>query len=246
MRMRTFVIGYVLALAIFLFAQKPHSGAAKSPSFAAVIDLTRAVDPGAITTAANHGRHSPNAQVIYTNLDAPAQVGTGLWNVGSIPSARLVAPLVILNLSQQFAANPGYQISMQDIADWEKVHGDIPLDSVVMAYTGFSGREYENRHMAHSPGFSLDVAKFLIEARKVVGLGSDSPDFDARSSENSPARQFALAHSVYQLENVTNLAMVPPQGSMVVVAPIKIESGSRAPVRILALLQSPDPSRSTQ
>ena len=48
--------------------------------------------------------------------------------------------------------------------------------------------------------------------------------------------QYTLTHSVYHLENVTNLDRVPAKGVIVVVAPMKLEGGSGGPVRILALL----------
>ncbi len=49
--------------------------------------------------------------------------------------------------------------------------------------------------------------------------------------------QYTLPHSIYHLENVANLDRVPAKGAIVVVAPMKLEGGSGAPVRILALLQ---------
>ena len=58
---------------------------------------------------------------------------------------------------------------------------------------------------------------------------------DHGPSKDFPVRQYTLAHSVYQLENVANLERAPATGGMVVVAPTKLESGSSGPVRILAL-----------
>jgi kynurenine formamidase len=46
-----------------------------------------------------------------------------------------------------------------------------------------------------------------------------------------------MARSVYHLEDVANLDLVPATGSTVVVAPIKLEGGSGGPVRILALVR---------
>jgi kynurenine formamidase len=62
-------------------------------------------------------------------------------------------------------------------------------------------------------------------------------NIDHGQSKDFPVRQYTLAHSVYQLENVANLDLAPATGGMVVVAPTKLQSGSRGPVRILALVR---------
>ena len=43
MKIKTFVIGYVLALALFLFAQR-HTDAAQPAGFRAIVDLTHTVN----------------------------------------------------------------------------------------------------------------------------------------------------------------------------------------------------------
>ena len=56
-------------------------------------------------------------------------------------------------------------------------------------------------------------------------------------SKDFPVRQYTLAHSVYQLENVANLDRVPDEGGMVVVAPSMLRNASVGPVRVLALMR---------
>jgi kynurenine formamidase len=89
----------------------------------------------------------------------------------------------------------------------------------------------------HFPGYSEDAAKFLVEARNVMGLGIDTPGVDYGSSRKLPVEQYTLAHSVYHLENVTNLDRTPGNGAVVVVAPMKLEAHAEAPVRIFALVR---------
>ena len=45
-------------------------------------------------------------------------------------------PLVVLDVRSKARINSNYEISVQDIADWENAHGEIPTGAVVMAYTG--------------------------------------------------------------------------------------------------------------
>jgi kynurenine formamidase len=125
---------------------------------------------------------------------------------------------------------------VQDIANWEKVNGHIPLGSIVMAHTGWESQGNVKRGAMRFPGYSEDAAKFLIDGRKILGLGIDTGSVDGGSSSHS-VHQYALAHSIYPLQNVANLDRVPSSGAVVVVAPDKITDAASGPVRIFALLK---------
>jgi kynurenine formamidase len=243
MKIRTLIAGYVLALALFLFAQR-HPGSSPATGFHAVVDLTHTIDAHAL--AYRPGEKSASLpEQFETRIDAPTRFARGLWTVDQIPSERLIAPLVVLDVSANIGNYSDYQISVADIARWEEAHGQIPLGSVVIARTGWDSRwrsamDYRNadrRGTMHFPGFSPDAAKFLVEGRNAIGVGIDTLSVDYGPSKDFAVRQYTLAHSVYQLENVANLDRAPTVGGTVVVAPAKLESGSSAPVRILALVR---------
>jgi len=262
MKIRTFAIGYVLALALLLFAQR-HPDAVEPSGFRGVVDLTHALNAQTPTheisaapayrtkTVATIDKNGYFAREISlpehfgTHLDAPAHFVQGMWTVDQIPSERLVAPLVVMDVSANVKGNPDYQISVEDIAKWEHVHGQIPLNSVVMTRTGWdsrwnSARDYRNpdsKGVMHFPGYSEDAAHFLVEGRKVLGIGIDTLSIDYGPSKDFPVHEYDLRHSVYHLENVANLDRAPASGSIVTIAPMKLEGGSGAPVRILALLR---------
>ena len=250
MKTQTLVIGYALALALFVFAQR-HPDVTRSSSFSGVVDLTHSwngkadrgpAQPAALVKKTSllgvTASTSPN-----TNIDAPAQLARGMWTVGQIPPERLIAPLAVLDVTSQVRRNPDYEVSVEDIAQWEQIHGDIPAGAVVLARTGWSLRwnssaQYRNadkRGVMHFPGFSEDAAKFLVEGRAVLALGIDTLSVDPGASKTMAVHEYTLAHSVYHLENVTNLDRVPDAGAVVVVAPMKLEGEVDGPVRILAL-----------
>jgi kynurenine formamidase len=262
MRFRTFVIGYTLALALFLFAQR-HTDAAQPSGFRAVVDLTHTIDASVPNFEVTR-RPAYQAKIVATiekdkyfartislpehfgtHIDAPAHFVGGLWTVDQIPAERLIAPLVVLDLSILTKDHPDYRISVEDIANWEQANGQISTGAVVMARTGWDSRwnsatDYRNadrKGAMHFPGYSVDAAKFLVEGREILGLGIDTLSIDYGLSSDFPVHQYVLGHSVYQLENVANLDRVPSTGSIVVVAPIKLEHGSGGPVRILALVR---------
>lgn len=262
MRLKTFIIGYIVAVAIFLFAQR-HSAASAPGVFGTTVDLTHTIngkvptyEPGQnsdfhVRTVATIAKDSYFAREFSmpehygTHIDAPAHFVAGLWTVDQIPTERLLAPLVVLDVQAKAKQNPDYQLGPDDIADWEKVHGQIPQGAVVVARTGWESRwntpaEYRNadsKGTLHFPGYSLDAARFLVEGRNVIGLGIDTLSIDYGPSKDFPVHKYTLSHSLYHLENVANLQLVPASGAMVVVAPIKLEGGSGGPVRILALVK---------
>ncbi|HLW88484.1 MAG TPA: cyclase family protein [Terriglobales bacterium] len=262
MKIRTFLIGCILAVTVLLFAHR-HAGAAQPLGFTSVVDLTHALSAqvptfeiGAkspyqvkivATVAKDHyfAREFSVPEHFGTHLDAPAHFVEGLWTVDQIPPARLVSPLVVIDVIAKADANADYQIAVEDIAAWEQLHGEIPPNAVVIANTGWNSRwtsvkDYRNadgKGVMHFPGYSKEAAKFLVEARNVNGIGIDTLSIDYGPSPDFPVHQYTMAHSIYHLENVANLEHVPVSGAIVVAAPIKLEGGSGGPVRILALVK---------
>lgn len=257
MRIKTLVIGYALALALFLFAQR-RAGPAQPSGFTGVVDLTHTLSRGSAASAQGKRVTGPlrpaslvqrdtlrriSTASTSTSIDAPAHLVRGMWTVDQIPPERLIAPLAVLDVTKQARQNPDYQVSVEDIASWEQIHGEIPVGSVVLARTGWgerwiSAEQYHNadkKGVMHFPGYSEDAARFLVEGRAALALGIDTLSVDPGSSKTLSVHQYTLAHSVYHLENVANLERVPDAGAVVVVAPMKLEGEVDGPVRILAL-----------
>ncbi len=154
---KTFAIGWSLALALLLFAAH-KSPMHESIGYRNVIDLThnlndhspnwegtekspfRAKELGNIERDGYYSRTFTTQEHYGTHLDAPAHFAQGMWTVDQIPAERLVRPLVVLDVQSKVRSNPDYEVSVQDIADWESAHGEIPSGAVVMAYTGWDDR----------------------------------------------------------------------------------------------------------
>ena len=123
----------------------------------------------------------------------------------------------------------------------------IPPGAIVVAYTGWAARwktpeAYRNadaQGILHFPGYSLDAARLLVDSRSAVGLGIDTLSVDFGASRDYEVHRFCASRGVYGLENVANPGQVPQAGAMAVVLPMKLENGSGAPVRIVALLPRP-------
>src|SRR5882762_2349869 len=258
MKIKSLVVGYALALALLVFAQH-RPGTAQPNGFTGVIDLTHPFSAranprvpvhkfgGPLRTASLVQKDAPRriatSVAANTSIDAPAHLVRGMWTVDQIPPERLIAPLAVLDVTGPVRRNPDYEVSLEDIAQWEQIHGEIPAGAVVLARTGWGARwasikDYRNtdkKGVMHFPGYSEDAAKFLVEGRAVLAVGIDTLSVDPGSSRTLAVHEYTLAHSVYHLENVANLERVPDAGAVVVVAPMKLEGEVDGPVRILAL-----------
>jgi kynurenine formamidase len=260
MKIQTFVIGYVLALALFLFAQHRQE-ATQQGAFREVVDLTHslhkpAVEPAekfpykvqTVAFSAKALSSTPglsSSEQFATRMDAPSRFTQGMWTVDQIPASRLIGPLVVLDASASALSNPDYEISVQDIVGWERANGQIPSGAVIVARTGWGSRwtsirTYRNvdaKGVMHFPGYSEDAARFLAEGRNALGLGIDTANLDCGSARKSAVNQYAAEHGLYLLANVANLDRMPANGAVAMVAPAKVAGGSTAPVRILALVR---------
>ena len=262
MRFKTFTIGCACVLTLFLFAQR-RTPQTPQQLFAGVVDLTHSVsekDPNWEGTADSpykvkqlasfekdgyFTRYISLPEHFATHIDAPAHFTRGVWTVDQIPPQRLVAPLVIIDVRGKAASNPDYQVSLDDLALWEHDNGQVPPGAVVMARTGWDSRwdsmkDYRNadeKGVMHFPGFALDAVKFLVQARKIAGLGIDTLSVDYGPSKDFAVHHFTAKNDVYHVENVANLGQAPEAGAIVVVAPMKLEGGSGGPVRIFVLLK---------
>lgn len=179
-----------------------------------------------------------------THLDAPNHFEKNQPSVEKLTARQLFGPGVVIDIAAQAEQNADYTLSRSDVERWEKEHGPIPAGAVVLLHTGW-GRFWNNaarfqnrdaRGQLHFPSYSAEAARFLIEKRKARGLGIDNLSIDPGNSKEFPVHHIVNAAGRFGLENVANLDHLPPRGFYLIVAPMKIETGTGGPARIWAIL----------
>ncbi len=213
MRFRSFIIAYALVLALLLFADRRPTPNPQN-RYSQVVDLT---DGG--TALATGAPHESGTRII-----SPAALIPGTWGAGQIPAERLIAPLVVMDLN----AAPA-QFSVDDIANWEARHGNVPPGAVVALRYAGSKRLPENKFP-----LTADAAQFLMDARYTLGYIMETTA--NLTSDRALARQLAL-HGNYVIEGSARLATLPETGSLIVVAPAKKKNAAESPVRVLAMVR---------
>ena len=215
-----------------------------SPSRFKLDSLASGQTPGGFFYAANtlstpeHGG---------THLDAPVHFAERGRTVADIPLEQLVAPAVVIDVVAKAAADRDYRLSVQDVAAFERQHGAIARGAIVLLRTGWSrhwpdakaylGDDTPNDASKLSfPSYGLDAAKLLIEDRGVAALGIDTASIDYGRSSDFMVHRLAGARNVPGLENLTSLDRLPARGAIVIALPMKIEGGSGAPLRAIAIV----------
>jgi kynurenine formamidase len=182
-----------------------------------------------------------------THADPPAHFIRGLRTLDQIDVKEMVLPLVVIDVHQKVELNPDYTITMDDIRLWEKKFGRIPKGAFVAMRTDWSKRwpdmaAMQNKDaagIAHYPGWSMEVLKYLYEVRQITASGHETTDTDpgvATSAGDYSLEAYILGTNHYQIELLTNLDKVPVYGALVVVSFPKPKDGSGFPARVFAIL----------
>jgi len=186
-----------------------------------------------------------------THIDAPIHFAANTQSVDEIPLTRLIGNGIKIDISARVTDNRDYQVSIEDFTAWEKEHGTIPDNAIVLLETGFSKfypnkKEYlgtDERGEAavkelHFPGLSPEAASWLATNRNISSIGLDTPSIDYGQSTMFQSHVILLSENIPAFENVANLDKLPAKGFQVIALPMKIKGGSGGPLRIIALLEN--------
>lgn len=179
-----------------------------------------------------------------THIDAPNHFEPNRTSVDRLTPEQLFGPGVVIDIAAKAEGDADAGLSVDDIRAWEREHGRIPDGAIVLLRTGW-GRfwgntaRYQNRDAMgklHFPSYSGEAARFLVQDRKVRGVGVDNLSIDRGISKDFPVHHIVNKAGRFGLENVAHLDQLPPRGFQLIVAPMKIESGTGGPTRIWAVL----------
>lgn len=180
-----------------------------------------------------------------THINAPISFHANGVGIDEYVAESLIAPSVVIDISAQAAMNPDYVLTVQDILVWERQYGEITEGNVVLLHTGWSGKwsdtdafMLQDDQGIHFPGFGSDATQFLLENRKIAGIGIDTHGVDGGIDTTFAVNRLVLEKPRIVLENLTNLDKLPPRGFKIAVAPLLLRGGSGSPVGVLAIVET--------
>lgn len=179
-----------------------------------------------------------------THINAPNSFHSSALGIDQYPAQSLVVPAVVINICQATAVNPDYALTIADVLAWEEEYGEISPGCVVILNTGWEKKwldksaflNHDAQGIAHFPGFGSDATQFLLNERQIAGVGIDTHGVDPGQDNSFAINRLVLEQPRIVLENLTNLDQLPPKGTTLAIAPLRLRGGSGSPVGVLALV----------
>jgi kynurenine formamidase len=208
--------------------------------FGVAPELLRDREGWATETFLRFGTHNS------THVDAPWHYnsrigGEAARTIDQLPLDWFYAPGVVVDATDRV---DGDALSAEDVERRLPRRLD-PLD-IVLVHTGRDRFYDQPDYIARGPGVSAEATRWLHDQGvRVMGIdawGWDAPlHLQAEAAKRSgstgvfwEAHQVGLDYS--QIERLCNLGALPPEGFQVACFPLKIERGSAAPARVVAIL----------
>jgi len=237
------------------------SSAAKSIGYSRVVDLSHVISPQiplwpgdpkvvfkVVATMKKDGYYLRSFTIgehSATHMNAPNSFVSG--NAEAITSytpEQRVVPTVVIDARPQCAASADYQLTQQDVLDWEARNGKIAPGSLVVMFTGwedkwndpqaFIGQDAKGN--LHFPGFAGATSKWLVADRQIAGVGIDTHGVDPGSDTSYATNtEMANTHKI-AIECMANLDQLPAKGATLVLAPLQLQNGSGSPMDIVAFV----------
>jgi kynurenine formamidase len=184
-----------------------------------------------------------------THFDAPVHWITGRDlpenACDTIPARRFVGPACVIDATADVVRSPDFLLTVARIEEWEAEHGRIPPGAWVLLRTGWSKRTDQAAFLnvaadgPHSPGFDARASRLLAHERDILGVGVETIGTDAGQAGtfDPPFPNHTIMHGAgkFGLASLCNLDQLPPTGSVVIAAPLKIVHGSGSPLRVIAI-----------
>ena len=185
-----------------------------------------------------------------THIDAPIHFAEGKWTVDEIPLEHLIAPGVVIDVVDKCAQNRDYQVTREDIENWEEQNSVLANGVIVLLRTGFGSHWPDrDRYMGtsergpeavanlHFPGLAPDTARWLVKNRTIGAIGIDTPSIDFGQSTHFESHQILFEQNIPVFENVAHSDQLPMAGFTVIALPMKIREGTGGPLRLVAAVK---------
>jgi len=184
-----------------------------------------------------------------THVDFPAHFSKGGQTAESFDLKHAAFPLCVIDISDKAAEDCHYAVTVEDILDWEKKNGLIPVGAFVALRTDWYKNWPDMEKMSgiaedgseNFPGWSLPAIKFIYEERGAAASGHETLDTDA-SAECAKAgdlacERYILDHGHIQIEVLCNLDQVPATGAILLASWPNFKGANGLPARVVAICE---------
>ncbi len=186
-----------------------------------------------------------------THIDAPSHYastseGRPSESIEALPLERCIGPGVVLDMSAKAEGDP---ITVADIqTELERIGAEITQGTITLIRTDRDKHHLEPDFWKRGTGMSAEATEWLIDkGSRVMGIdqwGWDVPfQYQIERSKSQcnddlfwEAHRVGVRKTYWHMEQLTNLAALPPKGFTVYVMPLKLKGASAAPARVIAVI----------
>ncbi|MCE0484693.1 MAG: cyclase family protein [Methylacidiphilales bacterium] len=173
----------------------------------------------------------------------------GRQTVEQVPIEALIKPACVIDASDLIGhAENGKspRVTLARVKAWEESNGTLTAQDAVLLRTGWTDRFYrpgtDGKFHGNAPVLEKSVPAWPAPDREALGylidkgvklFGTDCPSAGLLD-EIVECHYLALGAGLLFVENLTNLAALPPRGAVFFFLPLKIVGGSGSPGRAIA------------
>jgi kynurenine formamidase len=163
-----------------------------------------------------------------THIDAPGHFIAGARTIDQLTAEELVWPAYVIDVRARMAAvaDDAFQVSVDDIKAYERQNGKIKHGSMVIIRTGFDQFFRTPAFLNAAPGFSAAAVQWMVDQRKIGGIGSDTFGPDATSDADFGATFTILNNGKVALPGLNNLQALQVKGDIIMAPTVALRAGS--------------------
>ncbi|MGK2958282.1 MAG: cyclase family protein [Acidimicrobiales bacterium] len=162
-----------------------------------------------------------------THLGVPGHFIAGGATVDDLAAESFVWPTYVIDVRSRVAANADFQLTRQEIKNYEAKNGNIRAGSLVVLFTGFQAKYGTPTYATDTaPGFSADAVNYMFATRRIKGVGSDTFGPDASSDADFAASTAVYSAGGITLENMRGLDQLHVTGDIVMAPTVALRDGS--------------------
>ncbi|GAA2362097.1 cyclase family protein [Dactylosporangium salmoneum] len=181
-----------------------------------------------IATIENEGyylQYVREGEATGTHWGAPGHFNAGEPLADELDPNDLFLPAVKIDVRDKCARNADYALTVDDVKQWERRHGRIPNESMIIMWTGWEYKwgtpafpNLDADGVLHQPGFAPQTVQWFIDTGRIGHNGGTGIDTFGPDLGTDP--EFLASLLVYQrhrvsLEILAGLAQFPATGASV-------------------------------
>jgi len=177
-----------------------------------------------------------------THFGAARHFLQGGRSTADYPAEELILEAAVLHVETVCRTDPDHLVTLDEIRRLEESSGSLAAGSLLLVSTGWAAfwtqpERYLGSGRMRFPGVSIEAAQYLVDVRRIRGLGIDTAGVDGGLSMRYPVNRLLCEKELFHLENVARLDALPDRGVTVFIGVLPISGGCGSPCRVIAVSQ---------